>query len=570
MSKREENLARAKEYLALEKNEYFLSELQKVIDSNDDVELNDRFYRELEFGTAGLRGVVGGGFNRMNSFIVNRATQGLANYVLKAVEGEHSAVIAYDSRHFSDVFAKNAALILVANGFKVYLYESLRPTPQVSYAVSKLKTSVGIMVTASHNPSEYNGYKVFWSNGSQIIAPHDKGIADEVLAVGSDIKFISEDEALDNGSLVYLDSSIDDEYIEMVESYLMRPDVIKEYADKISVVYTPLNGAGRVPVCRVFDDLGVRYELVPEQAEPDGDFPTIPYPNPEIAEAMFLATELGKKLNADLVVGTDPDSDRIGIAVPDGDEFRLISGNQLGAMLTYYMITTKKELGELSNNFGVIKTIVTTILVDKICSDMGGSCSAVLTGFKWIAKEMKEFEQKGIQFVLGFEESYGYLIEKEVRDKDAVGAAALVTEMTLYCKSKGMSLLDYLNSIYKKFGYYNEFSVSKYFKGESGLSIMQGIMDEFRNNPLKSLAGIEIVKQIDFLNDDTGLAKSNVLQYFLSDGSVISVRPSGTEPKIKFYGSCGRAVESSLEETKTIVDKLCKDIEKDITKILPE
>lgn len=559
-----ELLKKAEDYLANEEDDFFRNDLRKVIDAEDENELNDRFYRELEFGTAGLRGVIGGGLNRMNTFVVRRATQGLASYLKKSGEPQ-TAVVAYDSRHFSPEFAKATALVFAANGIKTYLFTSLRPTPVLSFAIRYLKTTTGVMITASHNPAEYNGYKVFWKNGSQITPPVDDGIIAEVNAVSGEIPALTESEAVAKGLLVYIDKEVDDAYNTMVKSYACRPELFSRSKD-IKIVYTPLNGAGKVPVVRVLKDLGLNVILVPEQAEPDGDFPTTPFPNPEIAEAMDKAVSLAQEEKADLVLGTDPDSDRIGIAVPLTDgRYRLITGNQFGCILAYYLLSYRREQGLGNRPAGVVKTIVSTNLIDRIAEFFGVECPSVLTGFKWIARQMEDFEKRGVDFVMGFEESYGFLIETEVRDKDAVSAAMLICEIALYCRSKGMTLIDYLTEIFSKFGFYEEFAVSKYFQGESGARFMTDLMEDLRNNPPKEIAGIAVVRALDYKKGVNGLPLSNVLQFFLEDGSVVSVRPSGTEPKIKFYCTTGVAQSGTVSETEELLRQKVHKIETAIT-----
>lgn len=562
-----ELMKKAEYYLSNEEDAFFRDDLQKVIDANDEDELNDRFYRELEFGTAGLRGVIGGGLNRMNTFVVRRATQGLACYLKKSGEPQ-TAVIAYDSRHFSPEFAKSAALVFAANGIKTFLFISLRPTPVLSFAIRYLKTTAGIMITASHNPAEYNGYKVFWKNGSQITPPVDTGIIDEVNSVTGEIPTLSEQEAVAKGLLVYIDREVDDAYNEMVKSYSCRPELFASSKD-IKIVYTPLNGAGKVPVVRVLNDLGLNVILVPEQAEPDGDFPTTPFPNPEIAEAMDRAVSLAQKEKADLVLGTDPDSDRIGIAVPLPDgRYQLVTGNQFGCILAYYLLSYRKEKGLDTKPAGVVKTIVSTNLIDRIAESFGVECPSVLTGFKWIARQMEDFEKRGVEFVMGFEESYGFLIETEVRDKDAVSAAMLICEIALYCRSRGMTIIDYLTDIFARFGFFEEFAVSKYFQGESGARFMAELMEDLRKNPPKELADIPVVRALDYKTGVNGLPLSNVLQYYLEDGSVVSVRPSGTEPKIKFYCTTGVKQTGTVKETEELLRRKVQKIESAITAVL--
>ncbi len=572
---------KALEYLKLEKHNFFRSEVEKLLNNGDENELKERFYQDLSFGTGGLRGVIGGGFNRMNPFTVKKATQGLANFVLKSRLGEKSAVIAYDSRNYSDIFSLEAALVLCANGIKTYLFTSLRATPVLSYAVRKLKTDTGIMVTASHNPAEYNGYKVYWNDGAQVTPPYDSGIINEVNKVTTDIKTMDKDEAISKGLLVMIDSEIDESYYEMVVKESLRPQLIKEKSKELKVVYTPLHGTGTVAIETLFNRLGMPISTVLSQREPDGNFSTVPFPNPEEESAMELAVKQAMEEKADLVIGTDPDADRIGIAVPDNDDYVLISGNQLGALLTDYIFRTRKELGCLPENPAFVNTIVTTNLQNRIAESYGAKSFKVLTGFKFIGAKMKEFEDAGkYNYVFGGEESYGFLVENSVRDKDAISAATMTAEMTLWNISRGMSVVDHLNEIYKKFGYYKEILISKYFKGISGAEIMNNLMYTLRNETPVELGGIKVDSLIDYKNGTTkvvssgevlnniDLPSSNVLQFILEEGSIVTARPSGTEPKIKFYASCCSIAGLEISEAKKSVDKKIEDIENSLQKYL--
>jgi phosphoglucomutase len=562
-------LEKAQEYCAREKNAHFRGQVEELIRSRDFTGLHDRFYTDLVFGTGGLRGIIGGGFNRMNPLVVGRATQGLANYVNKTAQGEKSAVIAFDSRHYSDLFALEAALVLCANGIKTYLFSTLRPTPELSFAVRELKAATGIVITASHNPPQYNGYKVYWDDGSQVITPHDQGIIDEARAVSGDIKTISEREAVDRGLLMRIDSRIDEPFIRMVKRHILRPELVRSHAKDLTLVYTPLHGTGLVPVTRILGDLGMDVHVVPEQRDPDGDFTTIPKPNPEEAEAMELAVRLGTALGADLVMGTDPDADRLGIAVRDDKGFRLITGNQLGVLLVDYVLAAKKEQGTLPAKPAFVKTIVTTELQRLVAEGYGARCYDTLTGFKYICAKIREFEHTpdGPVYVFGNEESYGYLPHTDVRDKDAVSTAVLTAEMALYYRVQGKSILQRLNEIYKSYGYFEEIQVSKYVEGEEGMNAIKALMDRLRRDTPKSFAGRTVLYKKDYLEGTTlevktGLKKkdidlpaSNVIQLSLEDETVISARPSGTEPKIKFYASCrsGRGLE--LAAAKQEVDR---------------
>ena len=555
-------LAKAEEYIRLEKNRNFRDEVVNLIEKKDWDDLSDRFYTDLSFGTGGLRGVIGGGFNRMNPFVVTRATQGLANYVQKTeVAGKPSAVIAYDSRRFSGVFAEEAALVFCGNGIKTYLFSALRPTPELSFAVRRLNATTGIVVTASHNPPEYNGYKVYWSDGGQIVPPHDTGIIGEVRKVATDIRRMDKKEALDSGMLVYIDDEIDAPYQEMIASHVLRPDIVKSYSKKVKVVYTPLHGTGAFHVEKALSRMGIEVITVPEQREPDGEFPTVGSPNPEESSAMEMALELGRREKADLIMGTDPDSDRIGIAVPKDGDFILLSGNQLGALLADYIFSALREQGKMPENPAFIKTIVTTELQALIARDFGAEVYDVLTGFKYIAEKIRQFEEKGVQYIFGGEESYGFLVGTEVRDKDAVSAAAMTAEMTLYDISRGITVLDHLNDLYRRYGYFKEILISKKYAGESGKQIIQDLMKSLRENPPEAIAGIPVKEIRDYLSGTfrivsgeggeggIDLPSSNVLQFILEDSAVISARPSGTEPKIKIYASA-RSEESSGTDQK--------------------
>lgn len=585
---KEEIVAKAKEYIALEKDSAFRAEIEKLIADADAnlAELEDRFYRSLEFGTGGLRGVIGGGYNRMNTFVINNATQGLANYIIKtfpekAAKGQLSAVVAYDSRRYSDVFAEATALIFAANGFKTYLFTGLRPTPELSFAIRRLGCDTGVVVTASHNPPQYNGYKAYWNDGAQVIEPHDVGIIDEVNSVSS-VKTISKEDAIAQGKLVLIDKEIDEPYWAMAKAQLFRPDLIKEKAGEVKIVYTPLHGTGAMHVEKVLGDLGLKVITVPEQREPDGTFRTVEKPNPEEAPALKMAVELAEKEKADVVMATDPDADRFGSAVPSKDgKYVLISGNQMGVLLTDYIITSRKELGKMPANPAMIRSIVTSPMVDKIAAKNGIYLSECLTGFKWIANDMATFEKTGAhQYIFGFEESYGYNVETDVRDKDGVSAAAMCAEMTLYWRSKGKSLLERLTELYAEYGYFEDRAISKNFPGSSGVETMKKIMSSLREKGLSSLGGKRVEKIRDVQTSVTfdpakpaektaiSLPKSNVLQFFLEGGSVVSARPSGTEPKIKFYINASVSSAAGLDAAKEEAGKLCAAIEAEINAIL--
>ena len=587
---KEEILKRAKEYIQEEKDERFSKEIEDLIAKEDFNELEDRFYQTLEFGTGGLRGIMGGGTNRMNTLEINLATQGLANYVLKAfpkeaAEGTLSAVIAYDSRLNSDVFAEATALIFAANGIKAYLFSGLRPTPELSFAIRELKATTGVVVTASHNPRMYNGYKAYWNDGAQVIEPHDKGIIEEVNKVTS-VKTMTRVEAISTGKLVLIDKEIDEKFWAMCKAQLFRPDLIKEKASEVKIVYTPLHGTGAMHVEKVLGDLGLEVITVPEQREPDGNFPTVENPNPEEKPALTLAVELGKKEKADCIMATDPDSDRFGTAFPDKDgNFVLLSGNQMGALLMEYVLLSRKELGKMPKNPAVIRSIVTSPFGDEICKKYGAKLLECLTGFKWIAAIEAEFEKDGsLDYVFGLEESYGYKVEREVMDKDGISAAALCAEMTLYWRNQGKSLLEHLDDMYKEYGYFEDRAISQNFPGSSGSETMKAIMAKLRTEGLKTLGGEKVVnirdiqQQISYdpANPSAKTAlefpKSNVLQFILESGTIVSARPSGTEPKIKFYINskipAGDGSDKWLDDAKAKAASLCDAISTDIKAIL--
>lgn len=532
--------------------------IQHLIDSGNITELTDSFYRDLEFGTGGLRGVLGVGSNRMNRYTVGAATQGLSNYINAAFPGEDiSVAIAHDSRRMSPEFARLVADIFSANGIKVYLFSSLRPTPELSFAIRQLGCQSGIVVTASHNPPEYNGYKVYWNDGGQVVSPHDKAIIAEVNKITSvdDIKFDGIPERIH-----LIDEEIDAPYVERVKSNAVNPDVIKRQAN-LNIVYTPIHGTGITLVPRVLDALGfTNVHIVEQQATPDGNFPTVKSPNPEERAAMQLALDLANSLNADLVMATDPDADRVGAGARNHHgEFELLNGNQMASLIIYYLLNAWKDAGKLTGKEFVAKTIVTTDLIDKMCERYGVNCYNTLTGFKYIAEVIRELEGKE-QFIGGGEESYGYLIGDFVRDKDAIASCAIIAELTAYAKDQGKSLFDMLMAMYQENGFYYEALVSLTKKGKSGAEEIQQMMADFRANPPKSIAGSAVVRVDDYkaltrLDPSTGqtsviesgkmgIEPSNVLQFFTADGTKVSARPSGTEPKIKFYVSVVEPLES--------------------------
>lgn len=548
-----------------------IPELESIKDDQDAV--YDRFYRELEFGTAGLRGVLGAGTNRMNIYVVRYATQGLANYLKKNYD-KASVAIAGDSRIKSDVFVKEAARVLAANGIKAYVARELQPTPVVSFCVRELKCQAGIMVTASHNPAKYNGYKCYGSDGCQMTDESADAVYSEIQSIDifNDVKTIEFEQGLADGSIEYIDDTVYDSYIENVKKQAVNPGICKGAG--LKVVYTPLNGAGNKLVRRVLAETGVdNVVVVKEQEMPDGNFTTCPYPNPEIKEALQLGLDLCEKEKPDLLLATDPDSDRVGIAVKLKDgSFRLMTGNETGIMLTNYILSCRKALNNLPQNPFVVKTIVTTELVAKICDKFGCELRNVLTGFKYIGEQILELEKAGEEerYIFGFEESYGYLAGTYVRDKDAVVASMLICEMAAYYRTKGKSLDDVITELYQEFGYYKNKTVSFEFDGAAGLEKMGGIMTSLRENHPDEICGRKVTVVNDYklslktdkANGTTAeikLPKSNVIAFMLDDGCSITVRPSGTEPKIKLYIT---AVGENEESATKIADQLVKAGEK--------
>ena len=566
------------EYLEYEEHPDFLDELRKLLARGDEASLRDRFYTQLSFGTGGLRGRIGAGYNRMNPYVVSRATQGLATYIQNQHFVDPSVVLAYDSRHYSKEFAQSAALVLCRNGIKAYVFSSLRPTPELSFAVRTLNAVAGIVITASHNPKEYNGYKVYWSDGGQIIPPHDQGILDEAAAVSGRVESMGLEAALERKLFEYIDRDIDDAYLSMIGTYLLRRDALIPHANSFKVVYTALHGTGAMLIEAVLGTLGVTCISVPEQREPDGGFPTVASPNPEEATALAMAVELARREEADLVMGTDPDSDRLGVAVRGGDGYVLLTGNQLGSLLCDYVFSTRKELGTLPRVPVLVKTIVTTELQRRIAEGYGARVYDVLTGFKYIGEKIREFEETAEEYVFGGEESFGYLVETEARDKDAVSAAALTVEMATYLHSKDSSLLEYLDELYARHGCFQESLISRSYEGEEGKKRISDLMTTLRFSPPAVVGGQTVLEIRDYLDGSTvrggvrvdnaiDLPQSNVLQFVLESG-VFSVRPSGTEPKVKFYVSCFS--EPGEAAGKAGVLALLAAVERDVLKILGE
>ena len=536
---------------------------------NNDKEIKDRFYKDLEFGTAGLRGIIGAGTNRMNRYTVTKATQGLANYIIKQDGKEKGVAIAYDSRHMSKEFSQWAALCLNANGIKTYRFESLRPTPELSFAVRKLGCISGIVITASHNPKNYNGYKVYWEDGAQITAPKDKEIINEVNNVKDfeEIKMIDKEEAELNGLYNIIGKEIDDAYIKELKNQVINPEVIKEMGKQIKIVYTPLHGTGNIPVQRILKELGFEnVYVVPEQEKPDPEFSTVKYPNPEDKKAFELALKLAKEKDADIVLATDPDADRLGIYAKDTISGRYLpsTGNMSALLIAEYLFSQRKEKGTLSKNGVLIKTIVSSNLADAIAKEYNLELMEVLTGFKYIGEQIKLFEEtKKYTYEFGFEESYGCLIGTYARDKDACVAVMSLCEAACYYKSKGLTLWDQMINIYKKYGFFKEDTISLTFEGIEGASKINSILENLRKQLPDAIGKYKVMKVRDYLNDtvinmetkeigNTGLPKSNVLYYDLEDNNWCCVRPSGTEPKVKIY--VGVKASSEEEATKEVLD----------------
>ncbi len=557
---------------------YAKAELKSI--AGDDKEIEDRFYTELEFGTAGLRGVIGAGMNRMNIYTVRKATQGLANYIKKVGKEAQGVAIAFDSRRMSPEFADEAALCLAANGIKAYVFESLRPTPELSYAVRKLGCTAGINITASHNPPEYNGYKVYWEDGAQITPPHDKGIMDEVKAVTdfATVKTMEKEEAKKAGLYEVIGAAIDDAYIAELKKLVVHQDAIDQVKDTLKIVYTPLHGTGNIPVRRVLKELGFQnVYVVPEQEKPDGEFPTVSYPNPEAEEAFVLGLAMAKKLDADLVLATDPDADRLGVYVKDSKtgEYHSLTGNMSGCLIGDYVIGQRKEREGLPKDGAFIKSIVSTNMADAIAKYYGIQLVEVLTGFKFIGQKMLEFETKGTgTYLFGMEESYGCLTGTYARDKDAVVASMTLCEAAAYYKTQGKTLWDAMIDMYEKYGYYKDDVKAITLKGIEGLEKIQTILETLRADAPKEIGGYKVLKVRDYKKDTitdladgkvtpTGLPASNVLYYELEDDAWVCVRPSGTEPKVKFYyGIKGTSLEEADAKSESLGKEVLAMIEK--------
>lgn len=568
-----EYLEKYREWL---ENPYFdedtKAELREI--AGDDSEIKERFYKDLEFGTAGLRGIIGAGTNRLNIYTVRKATQGLANYIMKRNGQDRGVAIAYDSRRMSPEFADEAALCLAANGIKAYVFETLRPTPELSYAVRELGCIAGINITASHNPPEYNGYKVYWEDGAQITPPHDKGIMDEVKAVTdyNTVKTMSLADAKAAGMYEVIGAQVDDGYIAELKKQVIHQDAIDEMGSELKIVYSPLHGTGNIPARRILKELGFKnVYIVKEQELPDGEFPTVSYPNPEAEEAFTLGLKLAREVDADLVLATDPDADRLGVYVKDtkSGEYKVLTGNMSGCLLADYELGQRKAAEGLPEDGYLIKTIVTSNMADAIAKGYGVGLIEVLTGFKYIGQQILGFETTGKgKYLFGFEESYGCLIGTHARDKDAIVATMALCEAAAYYKTKGMTLWDAMMDMYERYGYYKDSIQSITLKGIEGLQKIQEILETLRKNPPMEVGGYRVLKARDYEADiikdittgevtPTGLPASNVLYYDLTDDAWLCVRPSGTEPKVKFYyGIKGTSLEDADEKSRMLGEEV--------------
>ena len=561
-------------------NEYFdestRAELKSI--AGNEAEIEDRFYKDLEFGTGGLRGVIGNGTNRMNIYTVRKATQGLANFIIKEKAADRGIAIAYDSRRMSPEFANEAALCLNANGIKAYIFPTLRPTPELSFALRELKCIAGIVVTASHNPPEYNGYKVYWEDGAQITAPKDTQIINEVKAVTdyNTVKTMDIDEARACGLYNVIGYDMDDKYIAALKKMSLNGDIIKQVADDIKIVYTPFHGTGNVPVRRILKELGFKHVyVVPEQEKPDPDFTTLEYPNPEDPKAFTLALKLAKEKDADIILATDPDADRLGVYSKDSKtgEYMSFTGNMSGMLIAEYILSQRKEKGLLHDNGAFVKTIVSTNMADAIAKEYNVKLIEVLTGFKFIGEQIKLFEQQHTyEYEFGFEESYGCLVGTHARDKDAIVAVMALCEAAAFYKSKGLTLWDQMINIFDKYGYYKEGQKAITMKGAEGAAQIAQMMDDLRKNPPKKFGDWDVVEFRDYktkectdiktgAKSDTGLPVSNVLYFDLTDNAWCCARPSGTEPKIKFYmGVKGTGLDDANEKLAKLTDAVMEAI----------
>ena len=558
-------------------NPYFDTKTKEELKSiaNDEKEIEERFYRDLEFGTGGLRGIIGAGTNRMNIYTVRKATQGLSNFILKEKAEKKGVAIAFDSRNMSPEFAEEAALCLAANGIKAYIFPSLRPTPMLSFALRELGCTAGIVVTASHNPPEYNGYKVYWEDGAQITYPKDEQIIGEVNAVTdyASVKTMSREEAEKAGLYQVIGSEIDDKYIEALKSLAIHPEIIREEAQNLKIVYTPLHGTGNIPVRRILKKLGFeKVYVVKEQELPDGNFPTVSYPNPEDKNAFTLALELAKEVDADIVLATDPDADRLGVYAKDAKtgEYMSFTGNMSGMLILEYILSQRKALGTLPENGAVVTTIVSGKMSKEITKEYGMTLIETLTGFKYIGEQIKFFEQTGShEYVFGYEESYGCLVGTHARDKDAVVAVMALCEVAAYCRHQGITLCDQMETLFKKYGYYKEGLCTVTLKGQEGAKKIQSMMEQIRTNVPDAVGGLKVLRFRDYRENiirdcgtgeetATGLPRSNVLYFELENDAWCCIRPSGTEPKIKFYIGVKGSDDADAQEK---LDTLTKAVE---------
>ena len=549
-------------------------ELKAIKD--DENEIKERFYMDLEFGTAGLRGIIGAGTNRMNIYVVRIATKGLSNYIAKVDKKSQGVAIAYDSRHMSPEFAQEAALCLAANGIKAYIFETLRPTPELSFAVRHLGCVAGINVTASHNPPEYNGYKVYWEDGAQITPPHDSGIMGEVKAISdwNTVKTMDKEDAVKAGLFEVIGQAVDDAYMAELKKQIIHMDAIQAEGRNLKIVYTPLHGTGNIPARRILKELGFEnVYVVPEQEKPDGNFPTVAYPNPESPKAFELALKLAKEVDADIVLATDPDADRLGVYCKDtkSGEYVTFTGNMSGMLIAEYILREKTAMGTMPKNPALVETIVTTDMAKAIAKAYGVKLIEVLTGFKYIGEQIKFFEQQNTyDYVFGLEESYGCLAGTYARDKDACVAVMMLCEVASWCKKNNMTLWDEMLAMYEKYGYYREGLETKTLKGIDGAAQIQELMSNSRKNPPKTLGGFDVLAVRDYKEDTrkdtvtgevtkTGLPESNVLYYELSDNAWCCMRPSGTEPKIKYYfGVKGSSLEDAEKKLAVLKEDLLK------------
>ena len=558
-------------------NPYFDTKTKEELKSiaNDEKEIEERFYRDLEFGTGGLRGIIGAGTNRMNIYTVRKATQGLSNFILKEKAEKKGVAIAFDSRNMSPEFSEEAALCLAANGIKAYIFPSLRPTPMLSFALRELGCTAGIVVTASHNPPEYNGYKVYWEDGAQITYPKDEQIIGEVNAVTdyASVKTMSREEAEKAGLYQVIGPEIDDKYIEALKSLAIHPEIIREEAQNLKIVYTPLHGTGNIPVRRILKELGFeKVYVVKEQELPDGNFPTVSYPNPEDKNAFTLALELAKEVDADIVLATDPDADRLGVYAKDAKtgEYMSFTGNMSGMLILEYILSQRKALGTLPENGAVVTTIVSGKMSKEITKEYGMTLIETLTGFKYIGEQIKFFEQTGShEYVFGYEESYGCLVGTHARDKDAVVAVMALCEVAAYCRHQGITLCDQMETLFKKYGYYKEGLCTVTLKGQEGAKKIQSMMEQIRTNAPDAVGGLKVLRFRDYRENiirdcatgeetATGLPRSNVLYFELENDAWCCIRPSGTEPKIKFYIGVKGSDDADAQEK---LDTLTKAVE---------